>query len=82
MYSFTTSLQCIHRVSDTTGGSCNQDWWKFDYNLRHADDIVCWAESPDDDESLIGKVNNIVKARLGLLKLNVKHTERLKIGKI
>ena len=49
-------------------------------NRRHADDIICCAESPEDAKSVIGKVNNKVKSRL--LKLNVKHTERLKIGKI
>ena len=52
----------------------------MDSNLRRADDIACCAESPEDSESLIGKVNNIVKSRLQ--KLNVKHTERLKFGKI
>ncbi len=49
-------------------------------NKRHADDIVCCAESPEDSESLIGKVNNIVNARL--LELNVKQTKLLKSGKI
>ena len=41
---------------------------------------MCCAELQEDAESHIGIVNNIVKARL--LKLNVKHTERAKIGTI
>ena len=56
--------------------------WKFGSNLRHADDIVCCTESPEDADSLIGKVNYILVVKARLLKLNVKHTERLKIGKI
>ena len=39
-------------------------------NLRYADDTALCANSQDEAERLIGKVNNIGKARL--LKLNVK----------
>ena len=46
-------------------------------NLRHADDTAFCAKSQEEAESLIGKVINIVKARL--LKLNVKQTKLLKM---
>ena len=49
-------------------------------NLRYADDTARCANSQKEAERLIGKVNNIGKARL--LKLNVKNTKLLKIGKI
>ena len=48
--------------------------------MRDADDNAMCVESQEEVERLIGKVNNIVKARL--LKLNVKQTKFLKIGKI
>ena len=44
------------------------------YNLRHADDTALCAEPQQEAERLIGKVN--------YLKLNVKQTKLLKIGKI
>ena len=50
------------------------------YNMRQADDTALCAESQEEAERLIGKVNNIIKARL--LKLNVKQIKLLKIGKI
>ena len=49
-------------------------------NLRYADDTALCANSPEEAERLIGKVNTIGKARL--LKLNVKKTKFLKIGKM
>ena len=49
-------------------------------NLRHADDTALWANSQEEAERLIRKVNNIGKAKL--LKLNVKKTKLLKIGKM
>ena len=48
-------------------------------NLRYAYDIPLCANSQEEAERLIGKVNNIGKARLP--KLNVKKTKLLKIGK-
>ena len=49
-------------------------------NLIYADDTECCANSEEEAERLIGKVNIIGKARL--LKLNVKKTKLLKIGKM
>ena len=49
-------------------------------NLRYADDTAICATSQEVAERLIGKVNTIGKARL--LKLNVKNTKLLKIGKM
>ena len=49
----------------------------MDSNLRHADDTTLCKE---EAERLIGKVNNTVKERL--LKLNVKQSKLLEIGKI
>ena len=57
-------------------GNWNQDIWKFGSNLRHADDTALCAMSQEEAERLIGKV----KARL--LKLNVKQTKLLNLGKI
>ena len=53
---------------------------QFGYNLRYTYDTGLCANSLDEAERLIGKVNNIGKARL--LKLNVKQTKLLKIGKM
>ena len=53
---------------------------KLASNLRYADDTTLCANSQEDAERLIGKVNNIGKARL--LELNVNKTKRLKIGKM
>ena len=52
----------------------------FISNLRYADDIALCANSQEEAERLIGKVNTIGKARL--LKLNVKKNKLLKIGKM
>ena len=41
-------------------------------NMRHANDTERCAESQQEAERLIGKVNKIVKGRLGLLILHVK----------
>ena len=49
-------------------------------NLRYADDTALCANSQDEAERLIGKVNIIGKSRL--LKLNVKKSKLLKIGKM
>ena len=49
-------------------------------NLRYADDTALCANSQEEAERLIGKVNIIGKSRL--LKLNVKKTKLLKIGKM
>ena len=49
-------------------------------NLRYADDTAICVNSQEESERLIGKVNTIGKARL--LKLNVKKTKLLKLGKI
>ena len=49
-------------------------------NLRYADDTALCANSQEEAERLIGKVNIIGKSRL--LKLNVKKTNLLKIGKM
>ena len=49
-------------------------------NLRYADDTALCAHSQEEAERLIGKVNIIGKSRL--LKLNVKKTKLLKIGKM
>ena len=49
-------------------------------NLRYADATARCANSQEEAERLIGKVNTIGKARL--LKLNVKKTKLLKIGKM
>ena len=49
-------------------------------NLRYADDTALCANSQEEAERLIRKVNNIGKAKL--LKLNVKQTKLLKIGKM
>ena len=49
-------------------------------NLTLPDDTALCAQSQEEAERLIGKVNNIANARL--LKLNVKQTQLLKIGKI
>ena len=51
---------------------------KFVSNLGYADDTSLFAKSQEEAERLIGKFNNIGKARL--LKLNVKMTTFLKIG--
>ena len=48
----------------------NQDRWKLGSNLINGNDTELCAESKEEAERLIGKVNNIVKGRL--LKLNVK----------
>ena len=49
-------------------------------NLRYADDTALRANSQEEAERLIGKVNTIGKVRL--LKLNVNKTKLLKIGKM
>ena len=49
-------------------------------NLRYADDAARCANSQEEAETLIGKVNTIGKARL--LKLNVKKKKFLKVGKM
>ena len=49
-------------------------------NLRYSDDTALCANSQEEAERLIGKVNIIGKSRL--LKLNVKKTKLLKIGKM
>ena len=49
-------------------------------NLRYADDTARCAESQEEAKRLIGKVNNIGKARL--LKLNVTEIKLLTISKI
>ena len=49
-------------------------------NLIYADDTALCANSQEEAERLIGKVNTIGKARL--LKLNVKKTNLLKIRKM
>ena len=41
-----------------------------------------FVQSQEEAERLIGKVNSIVGLKAKLLKLNVKQTKRLKIGKI
>ena len=51
-------------------------------NLRYADDTALCANSQEEAERLIGKVNSIGKARVTLLKLNVNNTKLLKIGKM
>ena len=53
---------------------------KLDSNLRYADDTALCANSQEDTERLIGKVNTIGKAKL--LKLNVKKANLLKIRKM
>ena len=53
---------------------------KLVYNLRYADDAALCAKSLEEADILIGKVNNIGKARL--LTLNVKKTKLLKVGKM
>ena len=53
---------------------------KLASNLRYADDTALCANSQEEAERLIGKVNIIGKSRL--LKLNVKKTKFLKIGKM
>ena len=50
-------------------------------NLRYADDTALCANSQDEAERLIGKVNNIPVGKARLLKLNVKKNKLLKIGK-
>ena len=49
-------------------------------NMRYADDTAICVNSQEKAERLIGNVNAIGKARL--LKLNVKKTRLLKLGKI
>ena len=49
-------------------------------NLRYADDTALCVNSQEEAERLIGKVNLIGKS--SLLKLNVKKTKLLKIGKM
>ena len=49
-------------------------------NLRYSDDTALCANSQEEAERLIGKVNTIGKARL--LQLNVKKTKLLKIREI
>ena len=86
MYYFTTSLQFIHRVGDTIiqeaeiGEMGIKIGGKLVSNLRYADDTALCADSQEEAERLIGKVNNIGKARL--LKFSVKKTKLLKIGKM
>ena len=53
--------------------------WKLVSNLRYAHDTALCANSREEAETLIGKVN-FGKARL--LKLNVTNTKLLKIGKM
>ena len=74
-HSSTTSLQVNFYTAKI------EEIWikKLGSNLRHADDTALCAESQEQAERPIGKVSNIVKARL--LKLNVKQTKPLKIGR-
>ena len=51
-------------------------------NLRYADDTALYTISQEEAERLMGKLNIIGKSRLGLLKLNVKKSKLLKIGKM
>ena len=53
---------------------------KLVYNLRYTDDTALCAESRGQAETLIGKVNNIGKARIPNYKKIT--TKLLKIGKI